>query len=108
MVWDDDLGKDDEIGRVAIDLSGVYKRGVVDKWYDLTYEKGLGLCGGNKVTIPAGEIRVVLTFFGEEGVKYPAIVGKVDPIVQARLEKKHEKEQKELLKQSETAKEERR
>jgi hypothetical protein len=50
----------------------------------------------------------VLTFFGEEGVKYPAIVGKIDPIVQARLEKKHKKELADLVVNFHLAKEKRR
>ena len=68
---------------VAQDVaSHLYKKGVVDEWHAMTFAKPVGICGcgkGKTVAIPAGELRVVLSFFGEEGVKYPASVGESIP-----------------------------
>lgn len=147
-IWDDDLGADDLIGECEIDLLQVYKRGFVDKWIDLEFEKPLGCCGrkgkakdakiadleeggaasdltagdGDKppalvksstmaelepvMKIKAGEVRVQMTFFGDEGVFYPARVGPEDEILRAKLEKKHAKELEVLKKKFEDLKQE--
>ena len=64
-VWDDDIGKDDLIGSCKIDLLDVYRKGVVDQFYQLKYWKKLGFtgCGGKKIEQAAGEIRIRMSFF---------------------------------------------
>ena len=104
-VWDDDMGKDDMIGRVDVDLGKAFRRGVVDDWFPLTFDKKVGCLGGKAVPIPAGELHVVLTFFGEDGIKYPVKVGKDDELAVARLEKKHAGEGKDLRKKYDDLKE---
>ena len=143
QIWDDDMGKDDLIGEMEIDLLQVYKRGVVDKWFDLSFDKPLGCCScscccslckkkaaeakiadfegdapvatsassvvlvkDHTLKIKAGEVRIVLTFFGEEGVFYPARVGPEDEIMRAKLQHIHAEEHAAVKKQFEDKKEE--
>ena len=78
-VFDDDIGKDDLIGTVEIDLRDVYRKGVVDKNYELKFRKriggSLGICGGKFVEQRAGELRVRMSFFAG------SIAGDVDDVM---------------------------
>ena len=56
--YDDDAGKDDLVGSVAIDLNQLYQRGTRDEWFSLQTTNGR----------PAGEIRLVLQFQPQGGV----------------------------------------
>jgi len=68
-VFDEDVGVDDLIGECRIDLLEVMRKGVVDTIYELSYEKtvgclGVGKRGSKKLRLNAGQLHVVLTFFG--------------------------------------------
>jgi hypothetical protein len=43
--WDDDVGKDDYIGGVGVDLLEIYKEGVVERWWELKSKNGKKKCG---------------------------------------------------------------
>ena len=71
--YDEDSGKDDLIGSVAIDLNQLYQRGSRDEWFPLQ------TTGGK----PAGEIRLVLQFQPQGGVPAGAPPGYGAPPPQA-------------------------
>ena len=109
-VWDSDaLGKDDLIGKVEIDLSPVFRFGVLDMWHQLVIPRPAGGCLRSKAkeeaTSTAGELHVVLTFFGDDGIKYPAMIGKEDEVSAAKFELKHKEETKQLREKFDKAKE---
>ncbi len=58
-VYDEDVGKDDEVGSAVLDLAPVFQRGVFDGY--------IGLRTPNKHK-PAGEIRIVVYFRPVTGV----------------------------------------